>query len=154
LSCAGCSPINDPSPTSAPEGPAAEWAGVYQGLCLLNCSEVGASEREMNTTLRLTQARDEIHVQLFLVPNPAYSPKFSLTDPVGSENIINFHIEVEGVFIFHADIHRSGDHDQGFAPIFEKSRLDHSIQRVSQPMTSSCHWIELWGLSTQWFSSG
>lgn len=30
----------------------------------------------------------------------------------------------------------------------------YSIQRVSQSMTSSCHWMELLGFSTQWFSSG
>ena len=25
---------------------------------------------------------------------------------------------------------------------------------VDRSMTSLCHWIEFWGLSTQWFSSG
>jgi len=93
LLCAGCSPVTSPPGTSAPDGDAAEW--------------------EMTATLRLTQARDEIHVQLHLVPHLNYSPLFSITGPVGSETIINFHIEQEGVFRYNADIHRSGDHVGG-----------------------------------------
>ena len=30
----------------------------------------------------------------------------------------------------------------------------YSIHFLSQPMTSSCHWMLLLGLRTQWFSSG
>lgn len=113
LLCAGCSPINDPNATSVPDGPAAEWAGVYTGLCLFTCDDLGCFEREMDATLRLTQALDEIHVQLHMRPNMAYSPAFSITGPVGSGSIINFHIEREGVYIYHADINRSGDHVTG-----------------------------------------
>ena len=113
LLCAGCSPVNDPNALSIPDGPAAEWAGVYEGLCLLNCPDVGAYEREMTATLILTQARDEIHVQLNLVPHLNYSPLFSITGPVGSATIINFHIEQEGVFRFNADIYRQDDHVGG-----------------------------------------
>ena len=43
--------------------------------------------------------------------------------------------------------------DQG-SPRHPMNRFDYSIQRVNQPITSSCHWIEFRGLSTQWFSSG
>ena len=111
--CAGCSTVDDPPALSQPDGPAAEWAGVYEGRCLLTCPDVGAYEREMTATLILTQVQDEIHVQLNLVPHLAYSPHFMITGPVGSATIINFHIEQEGVFRYNADIFRSGDHVGG-----------------------------------------
>ena len=61
--------------------------------------------------------------------------------------------------VFPREEEADGDHQEGGRPDadqdpLEDGRAHQSIHRVSQPLTSSCHWIEFCGFSTQWFSSG
>jgi hypothetical protein len=107
-----CDPYGNPPSTSNPDTPAEAWRGTYTGRCLLTCTTVGAFEREMAATLHMNPAVDELNIQLFLVPDLAYSPKFRYTGPVASAGMISFHIE-DDVFIYHAELSHTGDHIGG-----------------------------------------
>ncbi len=112
LAASGCEPFSDPIGTSEPETDAETWRGTYTGRSILNCDEVGAVEREMETTLRLMPARDELNIQLFLVPDLNYMPKFRYTGPVANERHVNFAIEDE-LFIYCANLYRTDDRVTG-----------------------------------------
>ncbi len=113
LSGTACEPYSDPSSTSIPSGPAEEWRGTYEGSCLLTCDALGVYEREMAATLRVNPAGSEVNIELFLVPDLAYSPKFRVTGPVSSESSIGFHIARDSEFIFHAGLGKSRNHVGG-----------------------------------------
>jgi len=116
----GCEPYSDPSSTSLPSGPSEAWRGTYHGTCLLTCPSLGIYTREMSATVRCNPAAAELHVELFLVPDLAYTPKYRRTGPVVDENRIHYYIEDE-VFVYHASLNRGGDHLGGTLQVSDLS---------------------------------